>query len=42
MADVLRMPGEPPRRWFERDGLRDAVRLARQELRGILNMNNKD
>ncbi|WP_324724490.1 hypothetical protein [Lelliottia sp. JS-SCA-14] len=42
MADVLRVPGEPPRRWFERDCLRDAVRLARQELRGILNMNNKD
>lgn len=35
MADVLRVPGEPPRRWFDRSGLRDATRLAREEVLSI-------
>ncbi len=34
-CDVLRMPGEPPRRWFDRDVLREVVREARGEIRSM-------
>ncbi|EFL3008834.1 hypothetical protein AGA01_003992 [Escherichia coli] len=34
-CDVLRIPGEPPRRWFDRDVLREVVREARSEIRSM-------
>lgn len=37
MHDVLRRPGEPVRRWLQRDLLRDVVRIAREEVLSILN-----
>jgi hypothetical protein len=42
MTDVLRVPGEPPRRWFDRAGLRDAVKQARAEVQSIQSATNKD
>lgn len=34
-CDVLRIPDEPPRRWFDRDVLREVVREARAEIRSM-------
>ncbi|ENB8499393.1 hypothetical protein ABIX24_003555 [Escherichia albertii] len=34
-CDVLRIPDEPPRRWFDRDILREVVREARAEIRSM-------
>ena len=34
-CDVLRIPGEPPRRWFDRGVLREVVREARAEIRSM-------
>ncbi|ELX8243189.1 hypothetical protein SK437_004542 [Escherichia coli] len=34
-CDVLRVPDEPPRRWFDRDVLREVVREARAEIRSM-------
>lgn len=36
-CDVLRIPGEPPRRWFDRGVLREVVREARAEIRSMAN-----
>ncbi|CSI46537.1 Uncharacterised protein [Shigella sonnei] len=33
--DVLRIPDEPPRRWFDRGVLREVVREARNEIRSM-------
>ncbi len=35
VCDVLRIPDEPPRRWFDRDILREVVLEARDEIRSI-------
>ncbi len=37
-CDVLRIPDEPPRRWFDRGVLREVVREARVEIRSIRRM----
>lgn len=37
MTDVLRLPGDPPRRWFDRDVLRDVCYAARQEVLSVMN-----
>lgn len=34
-CDVLRIPDEPPRRWFDRGVLREVVREARTEIRSM-------
>ena len=34
-CDVLRIPDEPPRRWFDRGVLREVVREARAEIRSM-------
>ena len=34
-CDVLRIPDEPPRRWFDRGVLREVVREARNEIRSM-------
>lgn len=34
-CDVLRIPDEPPRRWFDRCVLREVVREARAEIRSV-------
>ena len=34
-CDVLRIPDEPPRRWFDRGVLREVVREARAEIRSV-------
>ncbi|MDM8609414.1 hypothetical protein QU753_25715, partial [Escherichia coli] len=34
-CDVLRIPDEPPRRWFDRDILREVVLEARDEIRSM-------
>ncbi|SJE77724.1 Protein of uncharacterised function (DUF1472) [Shigella sonnei] len=34
-CDVLRIPDEPPRRWFDRGVLREVVREARSEIRSM-------
>lgn len=34
-CDVLRIPDEPPRRWFDRDILREVVLEARDEIRSV-------
>ncbi|EOZ1603796.1 hypothetical protein O5910_23535 [Escherichia coli] len=36
-CDVLRIPDEPPRRWFDRGVLREVVREARAEIRSMAN-----
>ncbi len=33
--DARRIPGEPPRRWFDRGVLREVVREARTEIRSM-------
>lgn len=35
VCDVLRIPDEPPRRWFDRDILREVVLEARDEIRSM-------
>ena len=35
VCDVLRIPGEPPRRLFDRGVLREVVREARAEIRSM-------
>ncbi|EPT7521089.1 hypothetical protein ACVSHZ_005306 [Escherichia coli] len=35
VCDVLRIPDEPPRRWFDRGVLREVVREARTEIRSM-------
>ena len=35
VCDVLRIPGDPPRRWFDRDILREVVRESRTEIRSM-------
>lgn len=35
-CDVLRIPDEPPRRWFDRGVLREVVREARTEIRSMV------
>lgn len=37
MTDVLRHPGEPPRRWLDRDVVHEALAFARQDVISILN-----
>jgi hypothetical protein len=37
MHDVIRRPGEPPRRWIEREVVREVIALARTEVLSILN-----
>ncbi|MCN3088848.1 hypothetical protein MLM03_25815, partial [Escherichia coli] len=34
-CDMLRIPDEPPRRWFDRGVLREVVREARNEIRSM-------
>ncbi|MFH4947037.1 hypothetical protein ABC506_26785, partial [Enterobacter hormaechei] len=34
-CDVLRIPDEPSRRWFDRDILREVVMEARNEIRSM-------
>ncbi|HDJ0680147.1 TPA: hypothetical protein PPI91_005737, partial [Escherichia coli] len=35
VCDVLRIPDEPSRRWFDRDILREVVLEARDEIRSM-------
>ncbi len=40
-CDVLRIPDEPPRRWFDRGVLREVVREARAEIRSMADARQK-
>ncbi len=40
-CDVLRIPDEPPRRWFDRGVLREVVREARNEIRSMADARQK-
>ncbi len=40
-CDVLRIPDEPPRRWFDRGVLREVVREARTEIRSMADARQK-
>ncbi|GHL00533.1 hypothetical protein ECZU20_52820 [Escherichia coli] len=40
-CDVLRIPDEPPRRWFDRGVLREVVREARVEIRSMADARQK-
>ncbi len=40
-CDVLRIPDEPPRRWFDRGVLREVVREARAEIRSMVDARQK-
>lgn len=36
MTDVLRFPSDPPRRWLERDVLREVCTMTRQEIKSLM------